>query len=88
MLEIHCRAEAVDLEADELPREHTLEKTAVVAARGVASGGSATVAGRSKLKELRTAYSHAPRGEPQTLRALLVGTSYIDGDEVVAYTRS
>ena len=51
MLEIHRGAEAVDLGADELAREHALEETPVVAAGGVASGGSAAVAGGSQLKE-------------------------------------
>ncbi len=44
VLQIHRGAQAIDLRTDELPREHALEETLIVAARSIAGGGSTAVA--------------------------------------------
>ena len=71
VLEIHGRAQAVDLGADEMAREHALEQALVVAAGGVAGGGRAAVAGGHEFERLRLGRAHAARDEAQALRALL-----------------
>ncbi len=69
VLEIHGGAQAVDLAAHEMPREDALEQALIIAARGVAGGGGAAVAGRSNLEELRPGRAHLARGQAQALRA-------------------
>src|ERR1700728_2500793 len=71
VLEIHCVAQAVDLDSDEVAHERALKEAKVVAASGIAGGGSAAVAGGGKLKRLRFGRAHTPRNETQALRALL-----------------
>ena len=69
VLEIHGRAQAVDLRAEVMPRKHALEQALVVAAGGVAGSGSAALAGGDEFKKLRPGRAHLPRGQAQGLRA-------------------
>ena len=71
MLEIHGRAQAVDLGADEGAGKDALQKSLIIAARGVASGGSAAVAVGDEFEGLRLGCAHAAGDEAQALRALL-----------------
>ena len=62
MLEIHGRAQAVDLGADKFAGERAFQEAQIIAAGGVARGGSAAVAGGRELQRLRLGRAHAARG--------------------------
>ena len=71
MLQVHRRAQAVHLGADEVAGQHALQQPLIVAAGGLAGGGSAAVAGGNQLQRLRLGSAHAASRQAQALRALL-----------------
>ena len=68
VLEIHGGAQAVDFRTHEMPREDALEEALIIAARGVACGGSAAVVRRGEFEELGLGRAHLACGQAQRLR--------------------
>ena len=71
VLQVHGRAQAVHLGADEVAGEHALQQALIVAPGRVAGGGGAAVAGGDELEGLRLGRAHAAGHQAQALRALL-----------------
>ena len=82
VLEIHGRAKAVDLGAEKSAGQDAFEQSLIVAARGVAGGGSAAIAVRDKFESLRLRSAHATGHDAQALSAWL---NFDDGADEVAF---
>jgi hypothetical protein len=82
MFEIHGRAQAVNLCADEIPAEDSLEQAKVVLASGIAGGWSAAIVGCDELKGLRLGNPHATREDAEASCPVL---EIDDGADEVAF---
>ena len=71
VLEVHGRAQAINLGTDKTAGKHALQKFLKIAAGRIASRGGAAIARGNQLKRLRLGRAHAPHRKAQALRPLL-----------------